>query len=77
MRWSGVLLTAGLCLAASSARADDTWKGPGWYVYSLTGSISLWSGPYASKSDCEEALVPENDNWLACDWFNSDPQPSP
>ena len=55
MRWSSVLLAAGLTLAASTVQADEAWNGPGWYVIATQYAVILWSGPYASEDDCEQA----------------------
>ena len=80
MRWSSVLFAAGLCLAASSVRADDVWNGPGWYVVATQYAVTLWSGPYTSQDDCEQAKPPDDDppgSSYSCSFFDQPPeQPS-
>ncbi len=76
MRWSGVLLAAGLCLAASSVRADITWNGPGWYVVAVQDASILLSGPYVTKSTCEDAKPEDGYSSgvrYACSWFDRSP----
>ena len=55
MRWSGVLIAAGLCLAASSVQADISWNGPGWYVVAVQDTTVLLSGPFVTQASCEYA----------------------
>ena len=80
MRWSSVLFAAGLCLAASSVRAEDVWNGPGWYVVSTQYGVALWSGPYTSQDECELAKPPDDDppgSSYSCSFFDLPPeQPS-
>jgi hypothetical protein len=77
MRWCAILFAAGLCLAASSVRADDAWNGPGWYVVAYQYAVVLWSGPYASQEDCEVARPADDfppDSSFSCTFFDQEPQ---
>ena len=77
MRWNSVLFAAVLTLAASSARADETWNGPGWYVVATQYAVILWSGPYVSQDDCEEAKPPDDDPpglSYSCSFLNEAPE---
>jgi len=77
MRWSSVLLAAGLTLAASTVQADEAWNGPGWYVIATQYAVILWSGPYASEDDCEQAKPPDGDPpdfSFSCSFFNQAPE---
>ena len=60
-----------------NSRADDAWKGPGWYVVAYQYAVILWSGPYETKDVCERAKPPENDppgfNY-DCSWINQEPK---
>jgi hypothetical protein len=48
-------------LFAGSVRADDVWKGPGWYVVAYQYAVILWSGPYPTKEECEQAKPADGD----------------
>ena len=77
MRWSSVLFAAGLCLAASSVRAEESWNGPGWYVVATQYAVTLWSGPYVSQDDCEQAKPPDDDppgTSYSCSFFDQPPE---
>jgi hypothetical protein len=59
-----------------SARADDAWKGPGWYVVAYQYAVILWSGPYTTRDACERAKPVENDPpgfSYSCSWFDRNP----
>ena len=65
-----------VCLSTSSARADDAWKGPGWYVVAYQYAVILWSGPYKTKDDCERAKPANGDppNFeYSCSWIDQAP----
>jgi len=61
MRLRMLLLAACFSLTATAVRADDAWKGPGWYVMAHQLAVIIWSGPYGSKDACEAAKPAEDD----------------
>ncbi|MDE2183570.1 MAG: hypothetical protein KGJ78_11170 [Alphaproteobacteria bacterium] len=66
-----------LVLSTVAASADQSWKGPGWYIADVNGE--LWEGPYNTKDDCERALPQVardgniNIDLLYCDHFDTEP----
>ena len=76
MKRCTILFAAALCLAAGSARADDIWYGPGWYVVANRQGIILWSGPYESQDECELQMPPDNNPpgfIFSCSYFDLPP----
>lgn len=60
---------------AGAASAAPTWKGAGWYVVAdtIVGPF-VWSGPYASKEECEpQRPANEEDADYACEYLTTQP----
>ena len=74
--WS---ILAGLALAgvtSSTAQADVSWSGAGWYVEATATGFdsSLVSGPYASEEACKDALPADTDDYsYICEDEETDP----
>jgi len=71
-----VMLAGSFIAGVPDARADDAWKGPGWYVVAYQTWVILWSGPYATKDACERAKPAGNDPpgfEYECSWFDKNP----
>jgi hypothetical protein len=74
MKRMGILVAVCLCLAAGSARADEYWHGPGWYVMAYQYAVIIWSGPYDSKESCEAARPPDGEFEYGCSYLEREPE---
>lgn len=76
-----VLGMAILILSGWAARADDRFKGPGWYeVVTFEGASVIFSGPYGDQAACvvgikntPDSPAPDNPDYqVACTWLQQD-----
>jgi hypothetical protein len=71
-----VVVAAATALAlAAAVEAEPVWKGPGWYVVAdtIVGPF-VWTGPYASKEECEpQRPANEEDADYGCEYLSERP----
>jgi hypothetical protein len=73
-RWK-IFVAVAFALTAA-AQAAPVWTAPGWYVVadSIVGPF-VWTGPYASKEDCEPKRPPnEEDADYVCEYLSERPE---
>jgi hypothetical protein len=74
MRTAGLVFIL-LCAGTGAALAEPMWKGAAWYVVAdtIVGPF-VWSGPYASKEECEpKRPANEEDADYVCEYLNERP----
>ena len=72
-RW--IVIAAAAFSLAAAASAEPYWKGAGWYVIAdtIVGPF-VWSGPYASKEECEpKQPANEEDADYGCEYLSEQP----
>ncbi len=60
---------------AATAAAEPHWKGAAWYVVAdtIVGPF-VWTGPYASKEECEpNRPANEEDADYSCEYLSTQP----